>query len=94
LSRTAPVVFGDTVKATVTFGAIGLERLSDGTINTVLLGQNLAFARPGVTNALGGVVGTGIEYRPSAHWAVSGEGTVMNDKNGTGIVESGLRAKF
>jgi hypothetical protein len=96
LSRTAPVVFGGTMKATANFGAIGLERLGDRTINTVLLGQNLAFVTPGAANAFGGVVGTAIEYRPTAHWAVfvSGEGTVMNDKSVTGVVEGGVRARF
>ena len=96
LIHTAPVAFGGTLKATANFGAIRVERLGDSTINVVLLGQNLAFVTPGAATAFGGVAGTGIEYRPTAHWEVfaSGEGTIMSDKSVTGIIEGGVRAQF
>jgi hypothetical protein len=59
------VAFGGTVKSTIGVGAIGLERLGDQTIDTVLLGQNLSFVTPGQASAVGGVVDAGIQYRPA-----------------------------
>jgi len=49
-----PVSWGCTVKSTISVGAIGLERLGNQTIDTVLLGQNLSFITPGQASAVGG----------------------------------------
>ena len=46
------VSFGGTVKSTIGVGAIGLERLGDQTIDTVLLGQNLSFVKPEQASAV------------------------------------------
>ncbi len=68
------------LKATATAGVIGLERLGNPTINTVLLAQNLSFTTPGQKAAVGGVVGLGVQYRPmpNAKLFVAGEGTAMS----------------
>ena len=55
LSTVHPLA-GGTMKALVNFGAIGLERLGNPTINTVLLAQSLSFTTPGQRNAVGGVL--------------------------------------
>ena len=59
LSVTKPASFGGTVKSTFNIGAIGLERLGNPTIDTVLLGQNLSFVAPGQASTFGGVLGAG-----------------------------------
>lgn len=61
LSTVHPLA-GGTMKALVNFGAIGLERLGNPNINTVLLAQSLSFTTPGERNAVGGVLGAGLEY--------------------------------
>jgi len=48
------VSWGCTVKSTISVGAIGLERLGNQTIDTVLLEQNLSFITPGQASAVGG----------------------------------------
>jgi len=50
-----PTALGGTVKSTLNIGAIGLDRLGNPTIDTVLLGQNLSFVTPGQASAVGGV---------------------------------------
>ena len=51
------------LKTTATFGVLGMERLGGTTINTVLIGQNLAFAAPGQNNVAGVYTGLGFDYR-------------------------------
>jgi len=80
----------------VTIGGLGQERLGDKTINTVLIGQNLAFATPGQNNVVGGYVGFGINLK-ATEWLTlfaAAEGTAMSDKTRTGIAQGGLRASF
>jgi hypothetical protein len=68
-------------KGSATIGFIGLERLGNPNINTVLLGQNLSFVTPGQASAFGGVFGMRMEYRvmPNASLFVAGEATAMSD---------------
>lgn len=84
------------LKASVTIGIIGLERLGNPTINTVLLGQNLSFVTPGQANAFGGVLGMRMEYRARSNVAlfVAGEGTAMSDRSDSFAASGGARVSF
>jgi len=96
LSEVKSVSFGGTLKSTVNIGVIGLERLGDPTIDTVLLGQNLSFVTPGQASAVGGVLGAGIQYRPTANVSLflSAEGTAMSDRSYSGTATGGARVSF
>ncbi len=91
-----PIPFGGTIKATLNVGAIGLERLGNPNIDTVLLGQNLSFVTPGQADAVGGVLGAGVEYRPMPNMGlfVRGEGTAMSDKSHSVAATGGARVSF
>jgi outer membrane autotransporter protein len=95
LSTVHPLA-GGTMKALVNFGAIGLERLGNPTINTVLLAQSLSFTTPGERNAVGGVLGAGLEYWPTPNVSVflAGEGTAMSDKSASFAGKGGARVSF
>ncbi len=95
LSTVHPLA-GGTMKALVNFGAIGLERLGNPTINTVLLAQSLSFTTPGERNAVGGVLGAGLEYWPSPNVSlfIAGEGTAMSDKSASFAGKGGARVSF
>jgi outer membrane autotransporter protein len=90
------VSFGGTVKSTIGVGAIGLERLGDQTIDTVLLGQNLSFVTPGQASAVGGVLDASIQYHPTPNMSlfVSAEGTAMSDRSYSGAATGGARVSF
>lgn len=83
-------------KGSVTVGIIGLERLGNPNINTVLLGQNLAFVTPGQASAFGGVFGMHMEYRamPNVSLFVAGEATAMSDKSDSFAASGGGRVSF
>jgi hypothetical protein len=70
-------------KGTASIGVIGLERLGNPTINTVLLSQSLSFTTPGQKSAVGGVIGLGVQYRPlpNVKLFVAGEGIAMSDRS-------------
>jgi len=95
LSTVHPLA-GGTMKALVNFGAIALERLGNPTINTVLLAQSLSFTTPGERNAVGGVLGTGLEYWPMPNVSVflAGEGTAMSDRSASFAGKGGARVSF
>ena len=83
-------------KGSATVGIIGLERLGNPNINTVLLGQNLSFVTPGQASAFGGVFGMRMEYRviPNASLFVAGEATAMSDKSDSFAATGGARMSF
>ena len=96
LTRTDIFAGHDLVKTTIGAGALGVQRLGDTTVNTVLLGQNLAFVTPG-KSSVGGAYGLlGFEYRlrELVTFYANGEGTVMTDKSTTGTVRGGMRVGF
>jgi len=96
LSNTRPASFGGTLKTTVEVSGIGLQRLGDNTINTVLLGQNLAFTTPGHANAYGGGAGLTLDWRPKVGMSLfaAAEGTLMNDHSASIAAKGGMRMGF
>jgi opacity protein-like surface antigen len=62
----------------------------------VLLAQSLSFTTPGQRNAVGGVLGAGLEYWPSPNVSVflAGEGTAMSDKSASFAGKGGARVSF
>jgi hypothetical protein len=96
LTRTMTVGASDTLKAGLHVGVIGLERVGDTTVNTVLLGQNLAFVTPGRADAFGGLAGTSFDFASHQHISVFGalEGIWMNDRSTTVTAKAGLRGAF
>jgi uncharacterized protein with beta-barrel porin domain len=96
LSNTRPASFGGTIKTTVEVSGIALQRLGDNTVNTVLLGQNLAFTTPGRANAYGGAAGLTLDWRPKAGTSLfaAAEGTLMNDHSASLVAKGGMRLAF
>jgi len=95
LSRTAPFLYGF-LKTAATVGVLDPERLGDTTVNTVLIGQNLAFAAPGQNDAAGLYAGIGFDYRATEriNLFTAAEGTMMSDKSRTGNARAGVRVAF
>jgi outer membrane autotransporter protein len=91
-----PVTIGGTLKSSVEVSGIGLQRLGDNTINAVLLAQNLAFTTPGSSQAFGGVVNLGLDWRPKSNVSVyaSVEATAMNDNSFSATGKGGVRVGF
>jgi uncharacterized protein with beta-barrel porin domain len=84
------------IKTTVKAGVLGLERLGDTTVNTVLIGQSLAFAAPGEKVTAGGFAGIDLDYRITTTVSLfaSGEGALMTDGGVVGTVKGGARMVF
>jgi uncharacterized protein with beta-barrel porin domain len=91
-----PVTFGGTLKTSVEVSGLGLQRLGDNAINAVLLAQNIAFTTPGSSQAFGGVVNLGLDWRPKSNVSVyaSVEATAMNDKSFSATGKGGIRVGF
>jgi outer membrane autotransporter protein len=83
-------------KGTAYVGIVGLERLGNPTINTVLLSQNLSFTTPEQASAVGGVLGAGLQYQalPNVKLFVTGEGIAMSDKSDSFAATGGAKVSF
>ena len=68
----------------------------DNTVNTVLLGQTLAFTTPGRANVYGGGAGLTLDWRAKAGTSLfsTAEGTLMNDHSASIAAKGGMRVGF
>ncbi|MBX9711855.1 MAG: autotransporter domain-containing protein [Xanthobacteraceae bacterium] len=79
-----------------TFGVLAWQRAGDAMLNTVLLGQTLAFAAPGQGNVVGGYTGFSFDWRQKTGISVFGatEVTAMSDSSFTISGRGGVKAEF
>ena len=84
------------IKTTATLGGIAQQRVGDRTIDTVLIGQDLAFATPGQNSTFGGYAGLAFDYRLSSNANIFGgvEATVMDDRSTIGTARGGVSLRF
>ncbi|MBR0963108.1 autotransporter domain-containing protein [Bradyrhizobium diazoefficiens] len=77
-------------------GVIGQQRVGDGGINAVVLGQALAFATPGKASLAGGFASASFDWRMrnNASLFAGTEYVAMNDSSGTITGKAGVRIGF
>jgi hypothetical protein len=96
LTRTSTFADAGQLRSSVHVGMIGLKRVGDGGVNTILLAQALAFATPGKSNVFGGYAGAGFDWRMRGGVSLfaAGEYTAMSDSSGTITGRGGVRVAF
>jgi hypothetical protein len=81
--------------ASVHGGVIGVQRLGDTTVNTVLLGQNMPFATPGKGSVSGLFGGLGLDWRyRNATYFAGAEYIGMSDSSSVIWGKAGVRVSF
>lgn len=95
-TRTTNEREGSVLQINGTVGLLAWQRAGDTMINTVLLGQNLAFATTGKNNVVGGYAGGGFDWRQTSGVSVFGatEITAMSDSSHTITGRGGVKVAF
>lgn len=96
LVQTQTPAVGQFMQVSGTVGMLGLHRTDDANVNSMLLGQTLAFTVPGKKDAFGGFAGTAFEWRDVSGWGLftSAEYTVRTDASRTLSGRAGVRYGF
>lgn len=96
LTHTTNATPAERLQLSGTVGLVALQRLGDSTVNTILLGQSLAFATPGKGNLIGFYTGAGFDWRTNSGVSVFGatEFTAMSDSSHTITGRGGVRVAF
>jgi uncharacterized protein with beta-barrel porin domain len=96
LTQTTTFASADQLRTSVHAGVLGLQRVGDGGVNAILLGQALAFATPGASSVGGVYAGAGFEWRTAQHigFFAAGEYTAMSDSSQTVTAKGGVRVGF
>jgi hypothetical protein len=86
----------DLLLTSVHVGAIGLERVGDTTVNTVLLGASLPFVTPGKNEVAGVLGGGGFEWRTRQGVSLFGaaEAIGFSDQSTVWSAKGGVRVAF
>jgi hypothetical protein len=95
LAKTTPYDFGQS-SLSLLVGVLGLQRVGDATVNTILLGQSLAFATPGKNDVAGVYAGAGFDWRTRSGWSffASGDFLVMTDSSTVITGKGGVKLAF
>ncbi|HEY1542317.1 MAG TPA: autotransporter domain-containing protein [Xanthobacteraceae bacterium] len=95
LTRATPLG-PDLLLTSVHFGAIGIERVGDDTVNTVVLGGSLPFVTPGKNDVAGVVGGAGFEWRTreGVSFFGAGEAIGFSDQSTVWSAKGGVRVAF
>ena len=96
LTHTTTFANADRLRTSVYAGVLGLQRVGDATVNTILLGQSLAFATPGKSNVGGVYAGAGMDWFLDRRISLfaSAEYTAMSDASTTVTAKGGMRIAF
>jgi uncharacterized protein with beta-barrel porin domain len=96
LTQTSTFANAEQLRTSARVGVLGLQRIGDGGINAILLGQALAFATPGKSSVFGGYTGLGFDWRTRSgvSFFATGEYTAMSDSSTTVTGKGGIRVAF
>jgi hypothetical protein len=95
-THTTTVSPREVLLTSVNVGVLGIERLGNTTINTVLLGQGLPFVTPGKNTVAGAFGGLGMEWRTRSGVSFFGaaEYITMTDQSSVVVGRGGIKVAF